>query len=84
MLGTAEWRNNIIIMAEITGKRQGEKAVNASKLKSVKLERDTSTDISGWIYFIKIIVLSFINFIVFKDLYNINFKIYKINRETLK
>jgi hypothetical protein len=34
-------------MAEITGKRQGEKAVNASKLKSVKLERDTSTDISG-------------------------------------
>jgi len=26
-------------MAEITGKWQGEKAVNASKLKSVKLER---------------------------------------------
>jgi hypothetical protein len=30
-------------MAEITGKWQGEKAVNASKLKNVKLERDTST-----------------------------------------
>jgi len=71
-------------MAEITGKRQGEKAVNASKLKSVKLERDTSTDISGWIYFIKIIVLNFINFIAVEDLYNINFKIYKINREMFK
>jgi hypothetical protein len=58
--------------------------VNASKLKSVKLERDTSTDISGWIYFIKIIVLNFINFIAVEDLYNINFKIYKINREMFK